>query len=119
MALYKPLLKEQELAISTTTYVPLLINQSRAGTQGLGAHIEWDTGANFTATVEMSDKPSELAAEDSTDAKDWVEVATVTGTPTGGAAGATVIEIENARHRRARLKIATTAASTVAVWSGS
>jgi copper(I)-binding protein len=91
---------------STTLYVPLtIVNGS------IGAHIGWlDATSAATLTIELSSIPgvSSLLAGAAWQWKD--SGVSITG-PAASAAGAAVVNLENVRQARARLKIVTTAVS--------
>ena len=102
---------DRTLLITTTTYVPLVVFK-----RALGATIGWkDATSAATITLEFTDTsaaPSKTAG----DAWEWGDSGeTITG-PVGSAAGVTLLEVENLNHRRARLKIVTTAESIFEIW---
>ncbi len=93
------------VANSETLYIEVPI---RNGT--LGAHIGWlDATSSATVTLELSSfhgaAPTVAGA-----AWEWEDSGeTITG-PAGAAAGSTIVNVENVRQRKARLKIVGAAA---------
>jgi hypothetical protein len=86
----------------------------------LGAFIRWlDATSSATITLELTgmgsgDAPVETAGS----AAQWVDSGeTITG-PAATAAGSSMINLENVRQRRARLKIVTAAHTDIEIWDG-
>lgn len=96
------------IATSTTQYIPLPIYK-----RALGCTIGWtDATSAATITLELTDVPFEDAtATDAGSAWQWIDSGEVITGPAATAAGGVLVEIENCNHRRARLKIVTTANS--------
>jgi hypothetical protein len=110
----KPLFKGT-LTHPTTKYVGLPVREGC-----VGAHIAWlDATSSATITLEFSSIPSLDATVDAAgDAWDWVTSGVAITGPTAAAAGASLVNVENVRQHRARLKIVTAANTAIEVWDG-
>lgn len=100
---------------TTTVYVGVPIHDNAIGLQ-----IAWlDGTANATVTLELCSQGPEDAPYDAAGAAwEWRDSGlSITG-PAGSAAGSTLLNVENVRQRRARLKIVTTAISPMEIWDG-
>lgn len=86
----------------------------------MGLHIAWlDATTAATITIELSsfgplDAPHDTAGS----AWEWVDSGEEFTGPSGSAAGALLVNFENVRQRRARIKIVTTAASEFEIYEG-
>lgn len=110
----KPLF-EGAIATSTTQYVGVPIRDGK-----VGIDIGWkDSTTAATLTVEFTSHGPHGAPNDAAgDAWEWKDSGeTITG-PTGSAAGGTLVNFENVRQKRARLKIVTTAACDFVIHDG-
>jgi hypothetical protein len=98
-----------------TQYVAVPVHQGC-----IGVHIGWkDATSSATITLELSsydaiEAPYDVAGS----AWEWRDSGlTITG-PAASAAGATVVNVDNVRQRRARLKIVTAATSVLEIHDG-
>ncbi len=72
----------------------------------IGVYIAWkDATSSATITLEMTSLNPDVASDTSTTAWHWKDSALVITGPAGAAAGATLVNVENVRQVRARLKI--------------
>lgn len=102
-------------ATGTTAYYGVPIDKGVVGLQ-----IAWlDAVSAATITLELTNFGAEDApVADAGAAYEWKDSGqTITG-PAGSAAGSTLIMYENVRALRARLKVVTTAATALAIYSG-
>lgn len=99
----------------TTKYVNLPVRNG-----AVGAHIAWkDATSSATITLEFSSTPQEYAdVAVAGDAWDWKDSGVAITGPAGAAAGSSLVNVENVRQRRARLKIVTAATSDLEIWDG-
>lgn len=83
----------------------------------IGAQLSWkDATSSGTVTLELTSGNASLTTAGA--AWEWKDSGlTITG-PIAAAAGSTVINIENVRQQRARLKFLAAAASNIDVWDG-
>ena len=93
------------IATSTTQYIGVPIHDN-----AIGIHIAWkDATSSATITLEMSSINPEDAPVTTAGTWQWKDSGqTITG-PAASAAGSTLVNIENVRQLRARLKIVTAA----------
>lgn len=115
MSVAKPIFKGT-IPISTTKYVGLPIHDDG----NVGAQIAWkDATSSATITLELSCFSSDEAPNDEAgSAWEWKDSGvTVTG-PAGSAAGSSLVNVENVRQLRARLKIVTAAACDLEIYDG-
>jgi len=102
------------LANASTIYVGIPVDHDRGC---LGCQIAWlDATSAATITLELSNFGSHDAPVSAAGAAwEWEDSGlTITG-PAATAAGSSVLNVENVRQRRARLKIVTTANSKIQV----
>lgn len=114
-----PALFKGAISTSTTAYVGVPIHGS-GGERALGLLIGWtDATTAATLTIEFaSEGPDEAPIDEAGSAWEWIDSGeTITG-PTGAAAGAAFVTLQNVQARRARLKIVTTAASDFVIHDG-
>lgn len=96
---------------TTTFYVEVPV---RNGT--LGAFIGWpDTTSSATITLELT---SSRAASHDASANQWKDSGETFTGPGGTAIGSLLINIENVRQKRARIKVVTAAATYLEIWDG-
>lgn len=104
------------IANGATQYIGVPIRPD--GTVGL--HIGWkDATSSATITLELSSFDSDDAPiTEAGSAWEWKDSGlTITG-PAASAAGSVLVNVENVRHRRARLKIVAAAACVFEVHAG-
>ena len=113
MAIRVPLFKGT-IANAATQYVPVPVHDGC-----LGAYIAWkDATSSATITLEMTSLNPEVASDTSTTAWHWKDSGlTITG-PAASAAGATLLNVENVRQARARLKIVAAANCNFEIMDG-
>jgi hypothetical protein len=106
-----PLFKGQ-LSASTVTYIEIPV---RCGC--VGAQVAWpDATSAATIGLEFSSNPG--AGASSTKADDWTDSGvTITG-PAATGAGSVMLNVDNIRQKRARIKVTTTAVTNLTVWDG-
>jgi hypothetical protein len=100
------------IANGATQFVPVVVVDGC-----VGAHIKWpDATSSATITLELSsDREATLT---SVAAGEWLASGvTVTG-PTGVAAGGSLVNVENVRQLRGRLKIVAAATTTLEILRG-
>lgn len=110
----KPLFKGT-VASAATKYVGVPIYD---GT--LGAHIAWlDATSSATITLQLTSfGPTDAPVDEAGSAWEWVDSGeTITG-PAASAAGAVLVNLENVRQRRARLKIVAAADCNLEIHDG-
>lgn len=109
----KPLF-EGTVASAATKYVAVPVHKG-----ALGCHIAWtDATSSATITLELSSFPDELAPTETAGTYQWEDSGeTITG-PAATAAGSTVVNLENVRQSRARLKIVAAADSEFIIFDG-
>lgn len=85
----------------------------------VGVHIAWiDAVSSATITLELSSFPPEEASTATAGTYQWRDSGvTITG-PAASAIGSTVVNIENCRQSRARLKIVAAAATKLIIYNG-
>jgi hypothetical protein len=100
---------------TTTVYVGLPVH---AGC--VGAYIAWlDATAAATITLELTSFGADLAPVDAAGAAwEWKDSGQTFTGPAASAAGSLMINLENVRQLRARLKIVTTAVSPIEIYDG-
>ena len=95
----------------TTFYVELPVENGTVGGQ-----IAWlDATTAATITLELTSFGMALAAYDAAAAQFWKDSGVTGLSITAGAVGSNLINVENIRQKRARLKIVTTANSKIQV----
>lgn len=102
-------------ATGTTIYYPVQIHRGV-----LGVQFAWiDATSNATVTVELTSFDADEAPYDvAGSAWKWKDSGqTITG-PAASAAGSTLIQFENVRALRGRLKVVTTANSNFVIFDG-
>lgn len=102
----RPPLFKGTIPTATTKYVGVPIRPGPSG-GSVGLHIGWrDAVSSATITLELSSFPESSAPIDEAgSAWEWIGSGlTITG-PAASAAGGTLVNLENIRQRRARLKI--------------
>lgn len=113
MAMRVPLFKGT-LTHPTTQYVPVPVHN---GT--IGAYIAWkDATSSATITLELTSLNPEIASDTSTTAWHWKDSGVSITGPAASAAGASLVNVENVRQGRARLKIVTAATSVFEIMDG-
>jgi hypothetical protein len=107
-----PPLFKGTIATSSTVYIDVPI---RGG--AVGAQFSWpDATSSATLTLELSSNPG--AGSTSGNADDWTDSGVAIAGPVASARGSSVVNVDNVRQRRARIKIVTAAATTLTVWDG-
>jgi len=84
----------------------------------IGAHIIWnDNVSNAAITLELSSKSSEEApVEAAADNTKWKDSGVAVTGPTAVAADSSLVNVENCRQTRSRLKIVTAANTDIEIW---
>lgn len=102
------------IATSTTQYIGVPIHEGR-----VGLYIAWlDATSSATITLEMTSLGAEDAPLATAGTYQWKDSAiSITG-PAASAAGATMVNVENVRQLRARLKVVTAANSIFKIFDG-
>lgn len=101
----KGILYKGPVANSETLYVEVPIRNG-----ALGCHIGWlDATSSATITLELSSFPGAKATSAGT-AWEWKDSAVSITGPAASAAGSTIVNVENVRQKKARLKIVGAAA---------
>lgn len=97
-----------------TQYIGIPIHEGR-----IGLYIAWlDATSSATITIEMTSLGAEDAPLATAGTYQWKDSAlSITG-PAGSAAGAALVNVENVRQLRARLKIVTAATCTLKIFDG-
>jgi hypothetical protein len=109
----KPWLFNARLASSETKYVEVPIRNG-----ALGVFIGWpDATSNATITLELTSLAN-VSAETAGRASEWRDSGVSITGPAASAEGATVVNVENIRQRRARLKIVTAAVTYLDIRDG-
>ena len=105
------LLFKERIGTTLTVYVELPV---RGGT--CGAFIEWpDATSSATITVEFT---SNRAAASDASSNKWKDSGSTFTGPAASAAGSLLINFENVRQKRARIKIVTAAITHLEIWDG-
>lgn len=107
------------IATSTTKYIGVPIRPGPAG-GAIGLHIGWkDATSSATITLELSSFPTtDAPIEEAGAAWEWKDSGqTITG-PSASAAGSVLVNLENVRQLRARLKIVAAAACNFEIHNG-
>ncbi len=85
----------------------------------IGVHIAWiDATSSATITLELSSFPVEEAVTTTAGTYQWKDSGVAITGPAASAAGSAVVNVENVRQSRARLKIVTAANSSIIVYNG-
>ena len=116
--MHPPLFKGP-IATTTTQYVGVPIH-GVDGEKALGLIIGWTDATSAAAlTIEFANVgPDDSTISAAGNAWDWIDSGeTITG-PTGAAAGAAFVTLQNVQAKRARLKIVTTANSDFVITDG-
>lgn len=112
-----PMLFKGTIPTSTTRYIELPIREA-GGNRYLGAHVGWlDATSSATITVELSSYRN-VAVPVAGSAWEWIDSGLTFTGPAASAAGGLLINIENIRQERARLKIVTAAVTTLDIRDG-
>lgn len=99
------------LAITSTVYVELPVVNGCVGGQ-----VAWlDATSAATLTLELTSYGMPEAATSAAAAHYWKDSGVSITGPNGTAVGSALLNVENVRQKRARLKIVTTAASKIQV----
>lgn len=102
------------LASGQTKYVEVTVKRDAVGVQ-----VAWlDATSAATITLELTSYGQQEAPEDNTDAWKWKDSGVAITGPAASAAGSSVVNVENVRQKRARIKIVTTANSKIQVLRG-
>lgn len=97
---------------STTFYIEVPVRDGK-----LGAHIGWTDGtSSATITLELTSHIGAGIADPT--AWTWKDSGVSITGPAGSAAGASLVNVENVRQRRARLKVVTAAVSNLIIFDG-
>ena len=100
------------IANGATQYVGINIVDGHIGTQ-----IAWlDATSAATITLELTNYDADAAPVTTAGTYQWVDSGeSITG-PSGSAAGSALLNMENVRQRRGRLKIVASANCSIEVW---
>lgn len=106
--------KDGTIAAAATQYIPVPVIRG-----AIGCQIAWvDATSSATITLELSSFPVEEAANDAAAGYVWEDSGvTITG-PAASAAGSSVVNVENVRQSRARLKVVGAATTSLIVYNG-
>lgn len=98
----------------TTAYIGVPVVKGMIGVQ-----ISWiDATSSATITLELSSFPPEEAATDAAASYFWKDSGVSITGPAASAAGSSVVNVENVRQTRARLKVVTAANTKLIVYNG-
>jgi hypothetical protein len=98
----------------TTKYIGLPIRDGHTG-----AHITWKDGtSSATITLEMSGYDAQDAPVETAGTYQWKDSGVAITGPTAAGAGGSLVNVENVRQYRARLKIVTVATSDFEIYDG-
>lgn len=110
----RPPLFDATIPTTTTQFIGVPIHNGV-----IGLHIIWtNAGANATITLEFSSLPPGDAPVGTAGTYQWRDSGLTFTGPTGAAVGSTLVNVENARQQRARLKVVTTASTSLIVMDG-
>lgn len=85
----------------------------------VGCHIAWiDATSSATITLELSSFPEEEAPVATAGTYQWKDSGVSITGPAGSAAGAAVVNVENVRQSRARLKVVGAATTKLIIYNG-
>ena len=102
------------IAAAATVYVQVPVVKGM-----VGCHIGWiDATSSATITLELSSFPTEEAANGAAAGYVWKDSGETFTGPAGSAAGSLLINIENVRQSRARLKIVGAATTSLLIYNG-
>lgn len=103
------------VANAATQYVPLMIKRGCIGCQ-----IAWlDATSAATITLELTDYDSiDAPLTEAGSAWEWKDSGVSITGPAGAAAGSSLVNVENVRQKRARLKIVATANCSFEILDG-
>lgn len=106
--------RDGTLTHPTTEYVGIPVVKGM-----IGVYIAWiDATSSATITVELTSFPVEEAATATAGTYQWKDSGVTFTGPAGSAAGSLLINIENVRQSRARIKIVTAADTKLVIYSG-
>lgn len=109
----KPLF-DGAIATTTTTYVGVPVIKGM-----VGVYVAWrDATSNATITLELTSMPPEEAPTATAGTYQWKDSGLSFTGPAASAAGSLMINVENIRQSRGRLKIVTTANSNFIIYNG-
>lgn len=113
----RPPLFDETLGVETI-YIGVPIRPGPAG-GAIGLYIAWPGAViNATITLELTSFPETDAPTTTAGTYQWKDSGqTITG-PNATAAGSALVNLENVRQRRARLKVVTTAGGRLIVHNG-
>lgn len=107
-----------KIASGVTQYVEVPIRTEPDGGRFLGVHIGWlDATSSATITLELSSY-KHVASGNPGNAWEWIDSGLTFTGPAGTAAGGLLINVENIRQLRARLKISAAANSLFDIRDG-
>jgi hypothetical protein len=107
-----------KIPTSTTLYVEVPVRDGVDGGRFLGVHVAWlDATSSATITLELTSY-RHVASGVAGNAWEWIDSGLTFTGPAATAAGGLLINIENIRQHRARLKIVTAAITTLDIRDG-
>jgi hypothetical protein len=110
---YPPLF-DGSVAAAATQYIHVPISNGK-----LGVSLHWtDTTTAGTFTLEFTSMGPLDAPVTTAGTYQWKDSGLTLTSPTGGSAGGSLVNVENVRQRRARLKFVATANSAIKVFNG-
>lgn len=85
----------------------------------IGVYIAWiDATSSATITLELTSLPYEEAVTTTAGTYQWKDSGLTFTGPAGSAAGSLLVNVENVRQSRARLKVVTAANTKIIVYNG-
>lgn len=85
----------------------------------IGVHIAWiDATSSATITLELSSFPPEEAATATAGTYQWKDSGVAIAGPAASAAGSALVNVENVRQSRARLKVVGAADTKLIIYNG-
>jgi hypothetical protein len=102
------------IAAAATKYINLPVVKGM-----VGCYVAWiDATSSATVTVELTSFPGEEAPIETAGTYQWKDSGVSFTGPAGSAAGSLMINIENVRQSRARLKVVGAATTSLIVYNG-
>lgn len=106
--------REGTIAGSSTQYIGVPVINGM-----IGVYIAWiDATSNAAITLELTSFPSEEAVTTTAGTYQWKDSGLTFTGPAASAAGSLLINVENVRQSRARLKVVATANTKLVIYNG-
>jgi hypothetical protein len=100
--------------ITTTQYIAVPVSKG-----AVGCYVAWiDATSNAAITLELTSFPSEEAVTTTAGTYQWKDSGLTFTGPAGSAAGSLLINVENVRQSRARLKVVASATTKLVIYNG-